>query len=87
MELIRGIVVQSAAGRDKGGFFVVLQAQDGYALLCDGKHRPLQRPKKKKEKHLRLTKVRLPEASMQTNREIRRALHGYQAQQAAQCSA
>lgn len=77
MELVRGTVVRSAAGRDKGGFFAVLETDGVYAVLCDGKHRPLERPKKKKLKHLAATNTVLPEQSMETNREIRKALRPF----------
>ena len=48
MELKRGLLVRSKAGHDKHGFFVVLSADQEFAVICDGKHRPLQRPKKEK---------------------------------------
>lgn len=76
-QIARGTVVRSAAGRDKGGFFVVLSSEGRYALLCDGKRRPLERPKKKKHIHLAATNTAVPEQSMGTNREIRRALSGF----------
>lgn len=76
-QLARGTVVRSAAGRDKGGFFVVLSVEGGYAYLCDGKRRPLDRPKKKKHIHLAATTTMLPDQSMETNREIRKALSGF----------
>ena len=47
MELKRGLLVKSKAGHDKHGFFVVLSADQEFAVICDGKHRPLQRPKRK----------------------------------------
>ncbi len=74
MDFVRGLVVRSAAGHDKGGFFTVLEADAQYAVICDGKRRSLIHPKKKKCKHLFSTKTVLPEGSMQTNREIRCAL-------------
>ncbi|MVB12614.1 hypothetical protein CAFE_33550 [Caprobacter fermentans] len=79
MEFIRGLVVRSAAGRDKGGFFAVLGAQAGSVTICDGKRRSLQHPKKKNVIHLFPTKTLLPEQSLQTNREIRRALAAFEA--------
>ena len=76
-QLARGTVVRSAAGRDKGGFFVVLSAEGGYAYLCDGRRRTLDRPKKKKHIHLAATNTVVPDQSMETNREIRKALSGF----------
>ena len=73
MDFVRGLIVRASAGRDKGGFFAVLAAgDDGYALICDGRRRRLEHPKRKKVKHLFPTSAVLAEGSMQTNREIRK---------------
>lgn len=77
MEIVKGLVVRSAAGHDKGDFFVVLACDNNYAMICDGKHRPLEKTKKKKFKHLFVTKTVVPEESMATNREIRKALRPF----------
>lgn len=74
MERKRGMVVKASAGRDKMGFFIVLDFDDVYANICDGKRRKLEKPKKKKWKHLSLTNAVVPEGSITTNREIRKAL-------------
>ncbi len=42
-EYVRGLVVRSRAGHDKGDFLAVLQVEDGWALVGDGKGRPLER--------------------------------------------
>ena len=78
MELERGRVVRSLAGHDKGGFFTVLSADASTAVICDGKRRPLERPKTKKQKHLAVTATVLPEDTIQTNRKIRTALNAFQ---------
>ena len=44
----------SLAGRDKGRAFYVLDADDRYAFLVDGKIRRMEKPKRKKLKHVRL---------------------------------
>ena len=74
MDFVRGLVVRAAAGRDKDGFFTVLSAENGYAVICDGKRRSLSHPKRKNQKHLFPTAVVLGEGSLQINREIRKAL-------------
>ena len=63
MEFQVGDVVCSKAGRDEGTFLVVVGIEGGYPLLCDGKQRPLERPKRKN-----------PLQTMETNRALRRAL-------------
>lgn len=46
-------VVVSAAGRDRGRAFVVLALDGEYAHVADGRLRKVEKPKKKKLKHLR----------------------------------
>ena len=74
MEFVRGLVVRSAAGHDKGGFFTVLEVCAPYAVICDGKRRNLEHSKRKKQMHLAITDTVLLDSSMETNREIRKAL-------------
>ncbi|MBQ1821691.1 MAG: RNA-binding protein [Clostridia bacterium] len=51
--LCEGEIVRSKAGRDRGRAFVVWKLVDAeYVLLVDGTLRTLERPKKKKRKHL-----------------------------------
>ena len=45
-------VVQATAGRDRGKLFYVIAQEDAYLLLANGKDRPLDRPKRKKRKHV-----------------------------------
>ena len=44
-------VVISTAGRDAGHLFYVLEADDTYLTLADGKGRTIEKPKRKKRKH------------------------------------
>ena len=46
-------VVVSAAGRDQGDWFYVIGAEPDYLILADGKGRTLEKPKRKKRKHVR----------------------------------
>ena len=77
MELQRGQVVRSLAGHDKGGFLAVVQVAPPFAFVCDGKRRPLERPKRKKLFHLAPTATVLPEEALRTNRQIRSALRRF----------
>ena len=74
MPLIRGQIVRSKAGRDKDSWLVVFEPKEDGALLADGKHRPLERPKFKKAKHLAPTNRILDESSLKTNRSVIRGL-------------
>ena len=44
-------VVISTAGRDVGQLFYVLDADETYLFLVNGKDRTIEKPKKKKRKH------------------------------------
>ena len=52
MDLTRGDVVRSLAGRDKGRLFFVLACDGQYAILADGRMRKLETPKRKKLRHV-----------------------------------
>ena len=45
-------VVKSTAGRDQNELFYVIDADELYVTLANGKDRPLDRPKRKKRKHV-----------------------------------
>lgn len=75
-------IVRSLAGRDKGRLFVVLEREDSsYVLLCDGKIRRIESPKRKKLKHISFVSQndtrmgeKLRSGEKITNAEIRRQL-------------
>jgi ribosomal protein L14E/L6E/L27E len=78
-------IVVSVNGRDKGKSFFVVYREDLYAMLCDGKSRRVEKPKRKKIKHIRFmascdcrTSLKLRSGIKVTNSEIRRALAEYQ---------
>ena len=50
-----GQIVFSKRGRDKGNVMIVIATDGDYAHLVDGKRRPLEKPKKKKAKHIQIT--------------------------------
>ena len=83
-----GQLVRALAGRDKGGLFCVLGREGAYLLLCDGKRRPLERPKRKKAVHTApagpfchpvLEAIQAGET--RSNRDIRRALAAFRAEE------
>ena len=81
-DIVRSDVVASLCGRDKGALMMVVAIdQAGYAYLCDGHMRKIEKPKRKKLKHIRLVahtdcraaqKIRAGERL--SNSEVRRAL-------------
>ena len=51
-DLIISDVVMSTAGRDKGKLFYVIGTDPVYLTLVNGKDRTLEKPKRKKRKHV-----------------------------------
>ena len=45
-------VVETTAGRDAGQWFYVINADPVFLLLANGKDRTLEKPKRKKRKHV-----------------------------------
>lgn len=74
MQLRKGSVVRSRAGRDKDKLMAVIGTDGKVLLLCDGKERRLEKPKRKNPMHVAPTKTVLDDSAMATNRSLRRAL-------------
>ena len=69
-----GRVVISKAGRDKNKVAVIVKETENYLLVCDGKERPVERPKRKNPKHLKITNTCLEAHQLETNRALRKAI-------------
>lgn len=52
--LNRGALVKAIQGRESGEIFIILDADDEFAYLANGKTRTIEQPKKKNKKHLYL---------------------------------
>ncbi len=74
MDLVKGSVEISKAGRDKGYYLAVMSITDDGDYVCDGKERPVERPKKKNPLHLAKTHFVLSEEDTATNRSLKKAL-------------
>ena len=81
MDIAKSDIVKAIAGRDTGSCFFVLETEGDFLLLADGKRRRLERPKRKRRKHVELVdrsqssvaeKIRSNEKI--TNSELRRAI-------------
>lgn len=75
-----GAIVRARAGRDAGRYFVVTGLEGDYLLLCDGKTRRLESPKKKNPLHVRATRSRANLEDIKTNRALREILRPLQNQ-------
>lgn len=70
-DLSIGQVVKSRAGRDKGRVFLVLEIlDDKHVLVVDGDLRRLEKPKKKKVKHLTVYNTVLEELEQKLDSNI-----------------
>lgn len=77
MEARVGRVVRAIAGREKDSFFVITGlTDDGCVLLSDGKERLLEKPKRKKLRHVQLTGEHV-ELEGITNKKLRSVLRTY----------
>jgi len=74
-EICKGSLVYSRAGRDKGNLFLVLRAEGEYVYLADGDTRRVEKPKRKKLKHINKTNtVCEMDFDNVTNSDVRKAL-------------
>lgn len=73
-----GQVVRSIKGRDAGRAMIVLEISDqSHVLLADGKLRKMEKPKKKKVKHLQITYDVIDLSGEVTNSFLRKSLLPY----------
>ena len=75
MNYVKGQVLVSAAGHDKGELLAVTGFDGNRVFLCNGKSHKLEKPKAKNPKHLEETQFVLSEHSMATDRSIRKQLN------------
>ena len=50
----KGMLAKSKAGHDKGQVYVIYEMDDTYVYLVDGKIRGVDKPKRKKRKHVQV---------------------------------
>lgn len=70
-----GQIVKSTAGHDKGDLLVVAGFEGKAVLVCDGKSRPLERPKKKNVRHIESVGTAIGMDLMSTNRKLRKTIN------------
>jgi len=80
-------IVISINGRDAGKRFIVIETDAEYSLIADGKSRKYEKPKRKKNKHLKfedkadsIIADKLLTGGKITNNEIRRFLASYESE-------
>lgn len=78
MELTKGQIVTSRAGRDVTRAYLVADVQGERILLIDGKKRPLAAPKPKNPRHIQPTKTVLPQSEWDTDEKIQKLLAAFE---------
>ena len=48
----KGLIVRTISGHDKNEIFIVIDTTENFAYLTNGKNRPLDKPKRKNNKHI-----------------------------------
>ena len=84
-----GFLASSKAGHDKDKIYVIMKEDAEYVWLADGKLRTVDRPKKKRRKHIQLVKyfnneeirIALLEGKQVSDLEIMMTLKKYKKQQ------
>ena len=81
MDISKSDIVISLAGRDEGKLFYVIDTEENFVLIADGKGRKLENPKRKKLKHVRRVSrtetrvaVKIQNGDKVLNSELRRDL-------------
>ncbi len=75
----KGSVVKSLAGRDQGGYYVAVEAEDRFVFIADGEERKLEKPKRKNVKHISPTR-RVIDVTDLTNKKLKRLLSEFSTQ-------
>lgn len=79
MDLVRGQLVRSRAGRDATRTFAVLAVEGQMLFLADGSLRGLARPKRKKRKHVAPIAAVLPGEALASDQALRKAIAAFDA--------
>ena len=84
MDISKSDIVISLAGRDEGKLFYVIDTEENFVLIADGKGRKLENPKRKKLKHVRRVSrtetrvaVKIQNGDKVLNSELRRDLAAF----------
>ena len=84
-----GLLASSKAGHDKDKIYVIIKEDNEYVWLADGKYKTVEKPKKKRKKHIQIVKyfgnekikAALIEGKKVTDLEIMMNLKEYKKQQ------
>lgn len=79
-----GCFASSIAGHDKCKIYIITDADDLYVYLADGKYKLIEKPKKKKRKHVQISGIKDINIQLKQdcnskiiNEDIKRAIKEY----------
>lgn len=79
-----GCLVRSLAGHDKGSIFIIIKEDAEYVYLADGRLRTVADPKRKKKKHVQISRIcdetlcsKLVSGSIVRDEEVKRFIKCY----------
>lgn len=72
----RGNLAKSLAGHDKDQILVIVREEGEYVYVADGRHRTLEKPKRKNKKHVQPICRELEPAIMR-NEDVKRVIKLY----------
>lgn len=72
-----GAIVLSTAGHDAGNAYVVMKCGGEFVFLADGKRRLMDKPKKKRLKHVADTQARTDISKLMCNAHVRKAIKNF----------
>lgn len=73
MNIVKGSVVRSTAGRDQGRYYVAVATKDRLVYIADGRERKLEHPKAKNLKHISPTCLTISLEGV-TNKKLKKLL-------------
>ena len=80
-----GMFATSRAGHDKGKLYIIIEESEEYVYLTDGRLKPVDRPKKKKKKHIQIIRkvdetiqFMIEEKKPISNEMVKRAIKEYE---------
>lgn len=87
MEITKGMFARSKSGHDKNQVYVIINCDDEYVYLSEGRLKTIDHPKKKKIKHIQLIGYsnseigkKLINDNLLRNEDIKKAIKDYLAE-------
>ncbi|OUP01428.1 hypothetical protein B5F37_07780 [Drancourtella sp. An210] len=74
-----GALVKSLAGHDRGRLYIIIEETEDSLFLTDGRLRPMEKPKRKKKKHVQVILKKIENEEF-TDENIRTFIKKYQSE-------